>query len=125
MASWARFAYVALVVDVYARYAVDCQVSRTAHLSFVLDALKQAVRDRRPIHREGLVQYSDRGRNTSVSAIPKIWPKQHRAASRQRLGQLRQGLGREHQRSVKGRGYPLTQALADHRGRGVRRPQMC
>jgi transposase InsO family protein len=36
-------------------------VSRTAHASFVLDALKQALDERRPIHRGGLVHHSDRG----------------------------------------------------------------
>jgi putative transposase len=36
-------------------------VSRTAHASFVLDALEQAIHDRRPIHRGGLIHHSDRG----------------------------------------------------------------
>ena len=34
---------------------------RTAHASFVLDALEQALHDRRPAHRGGLVHHSDRG----------------------------------------------------------------
>src|SRR5690606_9798846 len=37
------------------------RVSRTAHASFVLDALEQALHDRRPIHGGGLVHHSDRG----------------------------------------------------------------
>ncbi|MET4698013.1 transposase InsO family protein [Constrictibacter sp. MBR-5] len=36
-------------------------MSRTAHASFVLDALEQALHERRPIHRGGLVHHSDRG----------------------------------------------------------------
>jgi hypothetical protein len=36
------------------------RVSRTAHASFVLDALEQALHDRRPLHRGGLVHHSDR-----------------------------------------------------------------
>jgi putative transposase len=36
--------------------------SRVAHASFVLDALEQALHDRRPAHRGGLIHYSDRGR---------------------------------------------------------------
>jgi putative transposase len=32
-----------------------------AHTSFVLDALEQALHERRPIHRAGLVHHSDRG----------------------------------------------------------------
>ena len=33
----------------------------TAHAGFVLDALEQALHDRRPVHRGGLVHHSDRG----------------------------------------------------------------
>lgn len=40
---------------------VGWRVSRTAHTSFVLDALGQAIHDRRPAHRDGLIHYSDRG----------------------------------------------------------------
>jgi transposase InsO family protein len=36
-------------------------VSRTAHAGFVLDALEQALHDRRPIRGGGLVHHSDRG----------------------------------------------------------------
>ena len=55
------FVYVAFVIDVYARYIVGWRVSRTAHAGFVLDALEQALHDRRPIHRGGLIHHSDRG----------------------------------------------------------------
>lgn len=41
--------------------AEGAQVSRTAHASFVLDALEQAIHDRRPVQRGGLIRYSDRG----------------------------------------------------------------
>jgi putative transposase len=61
VATWAGFAYVAFVIDVYARYIVGWRVSRTAHASFVLDALEQAIHERRPVHRGGLVHHSDRG----------------------------------------------------------------
>jgi putative transposase len=36
-------------------------LSRTAHAGFVLDALEQAIHDRRPAHGGGLVHHSDRG----------------------------------------------------------------
>lgn len=49
------------MIDVYARYIVGWRVSRTAHASFVLDALEQAIHERRPVHRGGLVHHSDRG----------------------------------------------------------------
>ncbi|KKI22827.1 transposase [Sphingomonas sp. Ag1] len=61
VATWAGFVYVAFVIDTYARRIVGWRVSRTAHASFVLDALEQALHDRRPVHRGGLVHHSDRG----------------------------------------------------------------
>src|SRR5712671_5194989 len=41
--------------------AIARRTSRTAHASFVLDALEQALHDRQPTHRGGLVHHSDRG----------------------------------------------------------------
>jgi len=61
VATWAGFVYVAFVIDAYARRIVGWRVSRTAHASFVLDALEQALHERRPRHRGGLVHHSDRG----------------------------------------------------------------
>ena len=61
VATWAGFVYVAFVIDTYARRIVGWRASRTAHASFVLDALEQAFHDRRPVHRGGLVHHSDRG----------------------------------------------------------------
>lgn len=61
VATWQGFVYVAFVIDTYARRIVGWRVSRTAHASFVLDALEQAIHDRRPVHRGGLVHHSDRG----------------------------------------------------------------
>ena len=61
VATWPGFVYVAFVIDAFARRIVGWQVSRTAHASFVLDALEQALHERRPIHRGGLVHHSDRG----------------------------------------------------------------
>ena len=61
VATWAGFVYVAFVIDVYARRIVGWRASRTAHTAFVLDALEQALHDRRPLHRGGLVHHSDRG----------------------------------------------------------------
>lgn len=61
VATWTGFVYVAFVIDAYARRIVGWQASRTAHAGFVLDALEQALHDRRPVHRGGLVHHSDRG----------------------------------------------------------------
>lgn len=61
VATWQGFVYVAFVIDAFARRIVGWRVSRTAHASFVLDALDQALHDRRLVHRGGLVHHSDRG----------------------------------------------------------------
>jgi transposase InsO family protein len=61
VATWQGFVYVAFVIDTFARRIVGWRVSRTAHAGFVLDALEQALHDRRPIQGGGLVHHSDRG----------------------------------------------------------------
>jgi putative transposase len=61
VATWSGFVYVAFVIDAYARRIVGWRVSRTAQAGFVLDALEQALHERRPTHRGGLVHHSDRG----------------------------------------------------------------
>ena len=61
VSTWAGMIYVAFVIDVYARYIVGWRVSRTAHAGFVLDALEQAIHDRRPVNKGGLIHHSDRG----------------------------------------------------------------
>ena len=61
VSTWSGFVYVAFVIDAYARRIVGWRVSRTAHASFVLDALEQALHERRPAQRGGLVHHSDRG----------------------------------------------------------------
>ena len=59
VATWQGFVYVAFVIDAFARRIVGWRVCRTAHAGFVLDALEQAVHQRRP--GIGLVHHSDRG----------------------------------------------------------------
>ncbi len=61
VATWSGFVYVAFVIDAFARRIVGWRVSRTAHASFVLDALEQALHQRRPVRDDGLVHHSDRG----------------------------------------------------------------
>ena len=61
VATWAGFIYVAFVIDAYARRIVGWRVSRTAHAGFVLDALEQALHERRPLQGGGLIHHSDRG----------------------------------------------------------------
>ena len=61
VATWRGFVYVAFVIDAYARKIVGWRVSTSAHAGFVLDALEQAVHERRPAKGMGLVHHSDRG----------------------------------------------------------------
>ena len=64
VATWQGFVYAAFVIDVLARCIVGWRVSRTAHAGFVLDALEQALHDRRPL-KGGLIHHSDRVGSTS------------------------------------------------------------
>jgi transposase InsO family protein len=61
VATWQGFVYVAFIIDAFARRIVGWRVSQTAHAGFVLDALEQAVHQRRPAKGIGLVHHSDRG----------------------------------------------------------------
>ena len=61
VSTWAGFVYVAFVIDTFARRIVGWRASRTAHTDFVLDALEQALHERRPARQAGLVHHSDRG----------------------------------------------------------------
>ena len=49
------------IIDAYARKIVGWRVSTSAHAGFVLDALEQAIHERRPTKGMGLVHHSDRG----------------------------------------------------------------
>ena len=61
VATWSGFVYVAFVIDAFARRIVGWRVSRTAHAGFVLDALEQALEERRPRGSDRLVHHSDKG----------------------------------------------------------------
>ena len=61
MATWGGFVYVAFAIDTFARRIVGWRVSRSAQADFVLDALEQALHERRPFVGSGLVCHSDRG----------------------------------------------------------------
>jgi putative transposase len=61
VATWSGFVYVAFVIDAFARRIVGWRVSRSARAEFVLDALEQALHERQPLQRAGLIHHSDRG----------------------------------------------------------------
>lgn len=59
VSTWSGFVYAAFVIDVFARRIVGWRVSRSMQAQFVLDALEQALAQRRPT--SGLIHHSDRG----------------------------------------------------------------
>jgi transposase InsO family protein len=61
VATWRGFVYVAFVIDVFARRIVGWRVSASLATDFVLDALEQAIYDRRGAGVADLVHHSDRG----------------------------------------------------------------
>ena len=61
VATWRGFVYVAFVIDVFARRIVGWRVSASLATDFVLDALEQAIYDRRRAGVQDLVHHSDRG----------------------------------------------------------------
>ncbi|MCS3453797.1 hypothetical protein M2222_009309 [Bradyrhizobium elkanii] len=75
VATWIGFVYVAFVVDAYARRIVGWRVSRSAHAGFVLDALEQALAERRPLRGGGLVHHSDRGVQYVSIKYTERWPR--------------------------------------------------
>jgi transposase InsO family protein len=61
VSTWQGFVYVAFVIDVFARRIVGWRVSSSMRTDFVLDALEQALYERRPGEGGGLIHHSDRG----------------------------------------------------------------
>ena len=57
----AGWVYVAFIVDVFSRYVVGWQASRSLRTDLALDALEMAIWARRGEHLDGLVHHSDRG----------------------------------------------------------------
>ena len=99
VSTWQGFIYVAFVIDTFADRIVGWRVSRSAKTDFVLDALEQALYDRRPVQKGGLIHHSDRPSrglrrkpllgngtgNICPFGIPNDWPK---LASNHRLAVL-------------------------------------
>ncbi len=61
VATWAGFVYVAFVIDVYARRLVGWRGEPHGQAGFVLDALEQALHDRRPVMAAAWSITRDRG----------------------------------------------------------------
>ena len=59
--TWSGTVYVAFVIDVFARRIVGWRTSTSMKTQFVLDALEQAIWQRKPPDNKNLVHHSDRG----------------------------------------------------------------
>src|SRR5262245_47892982 len=72
VATWRGFAYVAFVIDVFARRIVGWRVSSSLRSDLALDALEQALYDRPRTSAEPLIHHSDRGGQREFN-----WSSQH------------------------------------------------
>ena len=61
VATWRGFVYVAFVIDAFARRIVGWRVSTSLRADIALDALEQALHDRRIGEQDQLIHHSDRG----------------------------------------------------------------
>ena len=61
VSTWQGFAYVAFVIDVFARRIVGWKVAASAHTDFVQEALEQALHARLSPPGRSLIHHSDRG----------------------------------------------------------------
>jgi transposase InsO family protein len=61
VSTWQGWVYIAFVIDVFSRRIVGWRQSSSMHTDFVLDALEQALYDRKPSENDGLIHHSDRG----------------------------------------------------------------
>ena len=61
IATWRGFVYVAFVIDAFARRIVGWRVSSSLRTDIALDALEQALYDRRVADATDLIHHSDRG----------------------------------------------------------------
>lgn len=70
--SWDGMVYVAFVIDVFARRIVGWKVSTSMTTQFVLDALEQAIWQRKPAGNKALIHHSDRG-SQYLSIWLRLW----------------------------------------------------
>lgn len=61
VSTWQGWLYVAFVIGLYAKRIVGWRVSSQMTTDLVMDALEQALHDRKPDKSAGLIHYSDRG----------------------------------------------------------------
>ena len=111
VATWKGFVYVAFVIDASARRIVGWRVSTSAHAGFVLDALEQAVHDRRPGRARGWSTTATGVRTTCPSATASGWP---RPASNPRWAASETATTTRWPRRSTGCSRPRLSTAADH-----------
>ena len=129
VSTWQGFVYVAFIIDTFADKIVGWRVSSSPKTDFVLDALEQALHDRRPVHKGGLIHHSDRGgqylsiRYTERLALAGIEPSVGSVGNsydNAPLGRFvsqiacQAVLGRNDKRPLQSRSHPPTWALENH-----------
>nr|WP_276330291.1 DDE-type integrase/transposase/recombinase [Eoetvoesiella caeni] len=72
VSTWQGWLYVAFIIDAYAKRIVGWRASSSMTTDFVLDALEQAVYDRRPSQADGLIHHSDRGSQPSSASVQSV-----------------------------------------------------
>ncbi len=128
--TWQGFVYVAFVIDAYARRIVGWRASRTAHATFVLDALEQALHERRPVKSDGLVHHSDRGvqlvciRYTDRLVEANIEPSVGSVGDSYDNALAGWTHCVQQKRTLQDRGDPPSRPLAELQGRRVRHPRV-
>ena len=78
VSTWSGFAYVAFVVDAYARRILGWRVASTMATSMVLDAIEQAIWTRQQqgvMDLKDVVHHTDRGSQYTLIRFTEAWPK--------------------------------------------------
>ena len=125
VATWRGFAYVAFVIDVFARCIVGWRVSSSLRSDLALDALEQALYAR-PAS-DQLIHHSDRGsqylsiRYTERLAEAGIEPSVGSVGDSYDLRQCPRRIG---DRALQDRGHPPARPVAASRSRGIRNTRM-
>ena len=120
VATWRGFVYVAFVIDVFARRIVGWRVSTSLRTDFVLDALEQAIYDRRGDGAGDLVHHSDRGTQYLSMRYTERLADAGIALSVESRRRVRQRPRRNNHRSVQDGGDSTTRPVASHRRGRIR-----
>jgi putative transposase len=128
VSTWSGVAYVAFVVDAYARRILGWRVASTMATSMVLDAIEQAIWTRQQegvLDLKDVVHHTDQGSHyTSIRFSERL----AEAGIQPSVGAVGSSYdkraGGDHQRPVQNRADQITQALAGRRGSRARHRRM-